>query len=118
MNARQTVDAYFRAMQAGPEAAEALFALFAPDATYVEPFSGRRQTHQGRVAIEAYLRGSWESAPPDMTLTVDRVDAVGAVVTTRWTCDSPAFPHPMRGRDVCTVKDGLIAHLDVTFLEA
>jgi len=118
MNAtpKRTVEAYFRAMQSGPSAADALFALFADDAVYAEPFSGQRKTHNGRSAIERYLRGSWETAPPDMTLTVDRIDVADAVVTTTWTCASPAFPHPMRGRDVCTVHDGKIVHLDVTFI--
>lgn len=113
---RHTVEAYFRAMQAGPAEAEALFALFAEDALYIEPFSGTRRTHRGRPAIEHCLRTSWQTAPPDMTLTVDRIDVDEATVTTRWTCRSPVFPHPMRGEDRCRVVAGRIVELDVRFL--
>lgn len=117
MNApRDVVQAYFKAMQAGPDGGDALFALFADDAVYTEPFSGEIRTHSGRSAIEAYLRGSWVTAPPDLVLTVDRIDVEGAVVTSLWTCDSPIFERPMRGQDVCTVRDGRITRLHVTFL--
>lgn len=113
---QQTVEAYFRAMQLGPADADDLFALFADHATYSEPFSGTAQVHRGRDAIASYLRRSWQTAPPDMSLTVDRIDVADAVVTTHWTCASPAFPQPMRGQDVCTVEAGRIVQLHVTFL--
>lgn len=113
---RDVVDAYFRAMQTGAEAATDLFALFADDAVYIEPFSGARRVHEGRAAIEACLRASWTQVPPDLALRVDRVDVDGPVVTSTWTCSSPAFPGPVRGRDTATVRDGRIARLDVTFL--
>lgn len=116
MSPRAVVDAHFRAMQAGAEAADDLFALFADDAVYIEPFTGERRTHEGRGAIEACLRASWTQAPPDLALIVDRIDVEGAVVTSLWTCTSPVFPGPIRGRDVCTVRDGRIVRLDVTFL--
>lgn len=115
-SARQTVEAYFRAMQAGPEQAEALFALFDDEAVYTEPFTGTPRTHTGRSAIEHCLRTSWQTAPPDMTLTVDRIDVNGATVTTRWTCASPAFPQPMQGEDRCTVRAGRIVSLAVRFV--
>jgi len=112
----KVVDRYFRAMQAGASAADELFSLFDDNAVYHEPFTGQRRTHSGRPAIEDHLRSAWQTAPPDMRLSVDRVDIDGPQVTTRWTCTSPVFPHPMRGQDVCTVRDGRIVHLDVTFL--
>lgn len=115
---REVVDQYFRCMQDGAAAADALFALFADDAVYTEPFSGSVRTHRGRAAIEACLRGSWQATPPDLVLTVDRVDVDGDTVTSLWTCTSPVFPGPMRGRDVCVVRDGRIASLDVSFLPA
>lgn len=113
---RDVVDAYFRAMQTGAEAATDLFSLFAEDAVYIEPFGGESRTHAGLPAIQACLRESWTRVPPDLKLAVDRIDVDGAVVTSLWTCTSPAFPGPVRGRDVCTVRDGRIARLEVTFL--
>ncbi|MCB9780274.1 MAG: nuclear transport factor 2 family protein [Alphaproteobacteria bacterium] len=113
---RDVVERYFRCMQAGPGAAEDLFALFADDAVYTEPFTGTSRTHQGRAAIERTLRDSWQQTPPDLVLTVDRVDVDGDTVTSLWTCTSPVFPGPMRGRDVCVVRDGRIASLEVCFL--
>ena len=115
MNPVEVVERYFRAMQAGPSAVDELLALFAPAAIYIEPFSGSQQTHQGRDAIERYLRGSWEAMPPDLTLEVDRIDVDGNVVTSEWTCRSPAFDAPISGIDVCTVQDGEIQRLEVRF---
>lgn len=113
---RAVVEDYFRCMQAGATAADELLGLFAEDAVYVEPFQGAPRAHAGRAAIEAALRGGWETAPPQLVLTVDRIDVDGAVVVTDWTCTSPAFPGPMRGRDRCTVADGRIVRLEVTLL--
>ena len=104
-------------MQAGERDGAALFALFADEAVYIEPFSGAGQleTHRGREAIEACLRAGWKNAPPDMTLEVNRIDVDGNVVRTEWTCASPVFEAPMRGVDVCTVVDGRIQRLEVRF---
>ncbi|MEN0061233.1 MAG: nuclear transport factor 2 family protein [Myxococcota bacterium] len=107
------VQAYFHAMQGGPANRAELFALFADDAVYVEPFSGQTLTHEGRAAIEAYLAASWEQAPPDLELQVDRIDVDGDVVVSEWTCRSPALPVPYRGRDTCTVREGRIQRLEV-----
>ena len=115
MSPVEVVNAYFRAMAAGADAAEELFALFAEDAVYVEPFSGQSLTHEGKPAIEAYLRGSWEQSPPDLTLTVNRVDVDGERVRSEWTCESPAFETPVKGIDDCTVVDGKIQRLEVRF---
>jgi len=111
----EVVDRYFEAMKVGRDAADAMFALFADDAVYVEPFSGATRTHEGRAAIEACLRAGWENPPPDMTLTVDRVDVDGPIVRSEWTCASPVFPGPMKGLDVCTVEGGRITRLEVSF---
>ena len=111
----EVVQQYFKAMQAGPSKAETLFGLFAEDAVYVEPFSGKVLTHRGRSAIETYLRSSWDSGPPDLKLEVNRVDVDGEVVRSEWTCESPAFDQPVRGVDRCTVRAGLIQRLEVTF---
>lgn len=114
-NPTDVVQRYFRAMQTGPDAAATLFSLFADDAVYIEPFSGQERTHAGRAAIEACMRQSWENTPPDLTLEVNRVDVDGDTVRSEWTCTSPAFDTPVRGVDVCVVKAGRIARLEVRF---
>lgn len=115
MTPTDVVQEYFRAMQAGRAAAKALFALFDDDAVYVEPFTGVRRTHVGRPAIEACLRDGWEREPPELSLEVNRIDVDGDVVRSEWTCRSPAFEAPIKGIDVCTVRDGRIARLEVAF---
>jgi ketosteroid isomerase-like protein len=115
MNPTQIVDAYFEAMRAGKSGVDELLALFADDATYIEPFSGESRTHLGIDAIRDCILGSLESPPPDMTLEVDRVDVDGGTVRSEWTCRSPAFPQPMKGVDVCLVEDGKIRRLEVRF---
>ncbi len=113
MQPHEVVERYFQAMQAGRKAADALFALFADDAVYIEPFSGSQATHRGRAAIEACLRAGWDNAPPDLKLDVRRIDVDGDVVRSQWTCSSPVFEAPIQGTDVCTVKDGRIQRLEV-----
>ncbi|MFK7989771.1 MAG: nuclear transport factor 2 family protein [Sandaracinaceae bacterium] len=115
MNPTEVIQRYFQAMQSGPKAAASLFALFADQAVYIEPFSGAERTHTGRAAIEACLRASWQNTPPDLTLEVNRVDIDGDTVRSEWTCRSPAFEAPVRGVDVCVVKAGLIERLEVRF---
>ena len=113
---RHLIDRYFDAMRAGRDGEEALLALFADDAVYTEPFTGVARTHTGKAAIRACFQASWESAPPDMGLTVDRVDLDGDTVRSEWTCTSPAFPGPMKGVDRYTLRDGRIARLEVSFV--
>ncbi len=115
MSPIEVVQQYFKAMQGGPAKGEQLFALFAEDATYIEPFSGRELTHQGRSAIEQHLRSSWTNSPPDLELQLNRIDVDGEVVRSEWTCTSPAFPQPIHGSDVCTVREGRIHRLEVKF---
>ena len=112
------VHQYFQAMQAGAAGADQLFALFADDAVYVEPFSGiatgTSNIHEGLDAIKAQLRRELgELTPPELELTVNRVDVDGDVVRSEWTCSSPAFDAPVRGIDVCIVRDGRIQRLEV-----
>lgn len=113
---RALVDRWFEAMRAGADGEERLLALFAEDAVYVEPFAGSSRTHSGKSAIRACFAASWEDAPPDMTLTVDRVDMDGGAVRSLWTCESPVFPGPMRGEDRYTFEDGHITRLETRFL--
>lgn len=102
-------------MQSGPDGREELLALFADDAEYVEPFSGG--THRGLPAIRAYLEGAEASAPPDLRIIVDRLDVEGDLVEATWTCESPAFRRPARGRDRFVIRQGRIARLETALLE-
>lgn len=115
MSPVDVVHAYFEAMKAGASRVDDLLALFAEDATYIEPFSGETRTHTGWSAIADTIRTSLKNPPPDMTLEVDRVDVDGDVVRSEWTCTSPVFPGPMKGVDRCTVKAGRIQRLEVQF---
>lgn len=113
---RSVVERYFAAMQLGVDGHDALSELFAPDAEYVEPFSGTGP-HRGRAAIRAYLLAAAPDAPPDFTLHVERLDLDGPQVTATWRCDSPVFASPSRGTDSFVIRDGLIHRLETTLLE-
>ena len=110
---RKIVDNLFKAMQAGPAGEEAMMELFAEDAVFIEPFSGRTQTHQGKAAIRESFKQMFENPAPDMKLQMDRVDMDGDRLRAEWTCTSPVFPEPMRGHDLFTIADGKIARLEV-----
>jgi ketosteroid isomerase-like protein len=115
---RRVIERYFRAMRTGAAGGEEMMNLFAEDAVYVDPFGDTPQTHTGKGAIRrAYLK-SRQDAPPDMTLTLDRVDFEGERIRTEWTCCSPAFPHPMRGQDLWTIRGGRIIRLETILLGA
>ena len=109
------VERYFSAMQRGRLGEEDVLALFTEDAVYAEPFSGG--VHTGLDAIRAWLSASWESAPRDLRLIVDRVEAAGDVVEAEWTCESPDFAQPARGHDRFTVRHGKIARLESTLTQ-
>jgi ketosteroid isomerase-like protein len=110
------IERYFAAMQLGPEGHDALAELFAPDAEYVEPFSGRGP-HRGRGAIRAYLAEAAAETPPDLRLHVERLDFDGERVTATWRCESPLFVTPSRGRDTFVIREGHIHSLETTLLE-
>ena len=110
------VDAWFSAMRRGKRGEQELLALFHAEAEYVEPFAGSPRKHVGIDAIRACFREGWEQPPPALTLSVDRVDLDGQNVRAEWTCSSPAFPAPVRGVDRYTIRDGLIARLETSFI--
>ena len=110
---RKVVDSLFKAMQAGPAGEQAMMALFAEDAVFIEPFSGQVQTHEGKPAIRESFKQMFADPAPDMKLQMDRVDMDGDQVRAEWTCTSPVFPEPMRGHDLFTIADGKIARLEV-----
>ncbi len=111
---RKVVEILFKAMQAGPSGEEEMMALFAEDAVFIEPFSGEPKTHSGKAAIRASFQEMWREPPPDLKLTLDRLDLDGDRVRAEWTCTSPVFPEPMRGRDLFTISSGKIARLEIT----
>jgi ketosteroid isomerase-like protein len=110
---RAVVERLFRAMQAGADGEGEMMALFAPDATFIEPFSGQAIAHSGRNAIRESFRQQTAHPMPDMKLTLDRVDLDGSIVKANWTCTSSAFPAPMRGHDLFTIQNGQITRLEI-----
>lgn len=111
------VSEFFRCMQAGAPSADAMMALFAADAEYVEPFSGTVQTHRGAKAIRAAMTPAWEQPLPEMTISIDRVELVAETVRAEWTCRSPALPGGAgRGVNVFTLVGGRIVRLETTLL--
>jgi len=110
------VDAWFTAMRKGKRGEAELLGLFHESAHYTEPFGGSTRRHVGLDAIRTCFREGWEQPVPDLTLTVDRVDIDGTMVRAEWTCNSSAFPGPVRGVDRYTLRDGLIASLETSFL--
>ncbi len=110
---RNIVEALFQAMQAGPAGEEQMMALFAEDATFIEPFSGETRTHHGKEAIRNSFVEMWSNPAPDMKLIMDRVDLDGDRIKADWTCTSPVFPTPMKGHDLFTIVKGKIAKLEV-----
>ncbi len=110
---RTMVEALFKAMQAGPAGEDAMMALFAENAVFVEPFSGEVRTHTGTDAIRTSFQQMWSEPGPELSLNLERVDVDGDRVRAEWNCTSPAFPEPMRGHDLFTIREGKIARLEV-----
>jgi uncharacterized protein (TIGR02246 family) len=109
------VERYFAAMERGRLGVEDVLALFTEDAAYVEPFSGG--VHTGRDAIRAWLSASWETAPRDLRLTLDRLEASGDVAEAEWTRESSDYARPARGRDRFTIRHGKIARVESTLTQ-
>lgn len=108
-----TVERFFHAMQAGASSEEEMMALFATDAVYVEPFSGRIREHHGRDAIRAVMREGWRSPLPEIRIEVDSIAVDGDTVRAEWTCYSPAIPGGSgHGENVFTLRDGKIVRLE------
>lgn len=104
---------FFTAMQTGAASEAEMLALFADDATYVEPFSGQPTTHRGKAEIREAFASGWRNPLPDMTISVDDVEIDGTGVTVQWTCRSPALPGGSgRGINVFTLRDGKIVRLE------
>lgn len=106
---------FFLAMQAGPSGAELLGSLFAPDATYDEPFSGQAEPHRGRDAILAAFAGSRTDDFDDAVINLGAVEVSAGTVTVKWTCYSKAIPGGSgSGTNVFQLEDGKIISLTTT----
>lgn len=116
MSERDLVSHYFDAMRRGAAAEDEMMALFADDATYIEPFSGTPRESVGREAIRSTLRAGWAEPLPDMVLDVHEIEVTDRGARSRWTCTSPALPEPAEGEDLYTIEDGKITRLEVRFL--
>ena len=108
-----TIKRFFAAMQAGATAEPEMMALFADDAVYVEPFSGREREHRGKAAIRQVMAEGWKTPLPDMRIEIDRMQVTGESVRVQWTCHSPALPGGKgSGENVFTLREGMIARLE------
>ncbi|HLZ26547.1 MAG TPA: DUF1801 domain-containing protein [Chloroflexota bacterium] len=116
MTERDLIERYFQAMRTGAIASDEIIGLFVEEAVYVEPFGGTPMEHVGTDDIRRNFIESQQRAPADMTLTLDQVDIEPDCIRSVWTCTSPAFPHPMRGQDLWTIRDGKIHRLETSFL--
>ncbi len=106
---------FFLAMQAGPSGLDLLSTIFAPDATYSEPFSGQPTPHQGRDAIVAAFDASRTDAFDDAVINLGSVEVAGDTITVQWTCISEAIPGGRgSGTNVFQMADGKIASLVTT----
>jgi hypothetical protein len=104
-------------MQAGAPSADEMMSLFADDAEYVEPFSGKPVRHVGKLAIRKATQLGWERPLPDMTISIDRLDLDGDEVRAEWTYRSPALPGGSgRGVNQYRLRDGRIVRLETTLV--
>lgn len=108
-----TIKRFFTAMQAGATAEAEMMSLFADDAVYCEPFSGREREHRGKPAIREAMAEGWKTPLPNMRIEVDRLQVTGDSVRVQWTCHSPALPGGKgSGENIFTLRDGLISRLE------
>ncbi len=106
---------FFLAMQAGPHGLEMLGELFAENALYYEPFSGKTEPHKGRAAILSAFDRSRSDAFSDAVISLGSVEVEGDVITVSWTCVSQAIPGGRgRGTNVFELQNGLISSLTTT----
>jgi len=106
---------FFLAMQAGPHGLGALASIFAEDATYSEPFSGRTEPHKGPKAIVAAFDASRSSAFDDAVINLSAVEVSGETITVSWICISQAISGGRgSGTNIFQLKGGLITSLVTT----
>ena len=108
---RQIVEQFFRLMHDWEN--WKFLELFAPDASYIEPFSGQRQTHRGIEAIRKSFLDQWKQAPPGFRLELGQVNVSGAHVRAEWNCTWDGLGGEMTGADEFEIQDGKIRRLEV-----
>jgi ketosteroid isomerase-like protein len=115
----EVVERLFRAMAAGPSGEEPMMALFADDAVLVEPFTGVPREHVGKDAIRrAYRELFHEPPPPDMRLTLHRVERDGDSIEAHWSCTASTYASDRLGVDHFTVRDGFIRRLSIVITQS
>lgn len=114
---RRAVEQVFAAMHARAAGEEQMMSLFAEHASVTEPFSGEPRTHKGKAAIRAWFRDAVQNMPPDMQIRMDRIDMDGVRVCAEWTCTSSVLASPMRGKDLYTIRNGVIENAEFIVTE-
>jgi hypothetical protein len=62
------------------------------------------------------MKDSVNHRPPDMVVTMNRLDVDGKRLRAEWTCTSAVFAEPMQGLDLYTLRNGKIARLETSLL--
>jgi len=115
MTDENVVQRFFAAMQTGASTEREMMALFSDDAVYVEPFGGVVRTHRGKAAVRRAMHDGWRAPLSEMRIQVDRIQMRDDEIVADWTCFSPALPDGEgSGRNVFTIRDGLIVRLETT----
>jgi hypothetical protein len=112
---RELVINYLRSMQMGPSGIADMLALYAEDGVYVEHLAsakGEIRTHTGKTDIGEALASGMKWNPPDLRVTLDRLEIEDGNLVAHWTCTSAQFPGPLAGTDRYTLRDGKIARLE------
>jgi hypothetical protein len=112
---RELVINYLRSMQMGPSGIDGILNLYNDDGVYVEHLTsikGESRTHNGKAAIREALASGMKWNPPDLNVTLDRLEIEGDQLIAHWTCTSAQFAGPMRGTDRYTLRGGKIGRLE------
>lgn len=113
------VEKLFHAMAVGPSGEAPMMALFAEDAALVEPFTGASREHRGKSAIRTAYRELFdEPPPPEMSLTLHRVERDGDTIEAHWSCTAATYATDRLGVDRFTVRDGLIQRLEIVITQS
>lgn len=105
-------------MAAGPSGEAPMMALFADDAVLLEPFTGAPREHIGKDAIrKAYRELFHEPPPPDMRLSLLRVEREGDTIRAEWSCTASTYATDRLGVDRFLVREGLIHRLEITITQ-
>ncbi|MEA2347653.1 MAG: uncharacterized protein QOG62_1440 [Thermoleophilaceae bacterium] len=100
----------------GPEPAEALLPLIAPDFEYVNPSNavepGIRSGHEGMLAAQANLDGAFDQYEHDVDELVDLGDRVLAWTIFRALAKTGGLRYDQAEAQIWTLRDGLITRFE------